>query len=70
MRLHITLDDELVEELDRRAGTRQRSVHRSSGAPDPRRRTTLGRCGIGPRLPRRFGARMGRRPGHMGARTT
>nr|WP_291835283.1 ribbon-helix-helix protein, CopG family [Candidatus Microthrix sp.] len=34
MRLHITLDDELVEELDRRAGTRQRSVHRSSGAPD------------------------------------
>ena len=27
MRLHITLDDELVEELDRRAGTRQRSAY-------------------------------------------
>ena len=27
MRLHITLDDELGEELDRRAGTRQRSAY-------------------------------------------
>lgn len=26
MRLHITLDDDLVAELDRRAGTRQRSA--------------------------------------------
>jgi hypothetical protein len=26
MRLHIALDDELVEELDRRAGARQRSA--------------------------------------------
>jgi Arc/MetJ family transcription regulator len=45
MRLHISLDDELVQELDRRVGRRQRSAFISSALrralDDERRRESL-----------------------------
>jgi metal-responsive CopG/Arc/MetJ family transcriptional regulator len=50
MRLHITLDDELVDQLDRRVGQRQRSAFISAtirGALDDERRWEEIEAGFG-----------------------